>query len=242
MDSQPGRLRLLESGDEMTRATLITAAAGETLAADGLTYRGYLEVRSGEAGLTVINVLDIEDYLRGVVPNELSPSAFPGPRGAEGPGRRRAHLRPPQPRPVRGQGVRHLRDADLPGLRGTVHRAPALRPRGGRDPRHRRLPPRQPDQRALHLDLRRPHRDGSQHLRRRAHARISSACPAARSARPGARSAPRRGRRRWGTRPASTGTSRCWPPSASWSPRMYATPAVRGRPPRASCATGRRGS
>lgn len=81
VDSQPGRLRLLETGDEMTRATLITAAAGETLAADGLTYRGYLEVRSGEAGLTVINVLDIEDYLRGVVPNELSPSTFPALEG-----------------------------------------------------------------------------------------------------------------------------------------------------------------
>jgi stage II sporulation protein D len=81
LDSQPGRVRLLETGDEMTRATLITKTAGETLAADGLTYRGYLEVRSGEAGLTVINVLDIEDYLRGVVPNELSPSAFPALEG-----------------------------------------------------------------------------------------------------------------------------------------------------------------
>ena len=81
VDSQPGRLRLLETGDEVTRATLITAAAGETLAADGLAYRGYLEVRSGEAGLTVINVLDIEDYLRGVVPNELSPTAFPALEG-----------------------------------------------------------------------------------------------------------------------------------------------------------------
>jgi len=81
VDSQPGRLRLLESGDEMTRATVITAATGEILAADGKTYRGYLEVRAAEAGLTVINVLDIEDYLRGVVPNELSPTAFPALEG-----------------------------------------------------------------------------------------------------------------------------------------------------------------
>lgn len=81
VDSKPGRLRLMETGDDMVRATVITAAAGETLAADGLTYRGNLEVRAGEAGLTVINILDIEDYLRGVVPNELSPSAFPAIEG-----------------------------------------------------------------------------------------------------------------------------------------------------------------
>ena len=81
LDSQPGRLRLLETGDEMTRATMITAAAAATLAADGRAYRGYLEVRIGDAGLTVINVLDIEDYLRGVVPNELSPTAFPALEG-----------------------------------------------------------------------------------------------------------------------------------------------------------------
>jgi stage II sporulation protein D len=81
LDSQPGRIRLLESDDDMTRATVITSASGETLAADGRTYRGYLEVRAGDAGLTVINVLDIEDYLRGVVPNELSPTAFPALEG-----------------------------------------------------------------------------------------------------------------------------------------------------------------
>jgi stage II sporulation protein D len=81
VDSQPGRLRLLETGDEVNRATLIPVSPTETLAADGLTYRGYLEVRAAEAGLTVINVLDIEDYLRGVVPNELSPTAFPALEG-----------------------------------------------------------------------------------------------------------------------------------------------------------------
>jgi stage II sporulation protein D len=79
--SKPGRVRLLESNDEMARATIITATTGEVLAADGRTYRGYLEVRAGEAGLTVVNVLDIEDYLRGVVPNELSPTSFPAIEG-----------------------------------------------------------------------------------------------------------------------------------------------------------------
>ena len=81
IESLPGRVRLLESEDEMARATVITTSSGQVLAADGRTYRGYLEVRAGEAGLTVINVLDIEDYLRGVVPNELSPTAFPALEG-----------------------------------------------------------------------------------------------------------------------------------------------------------------
>ena len=36
-----------------------------------------LEVRPGDTGLTVVNVVNLEDYLKGVVPNELSPDAFP---------------------------------------------------------------------------------------------------------------------------------------------------------------------
>jgi len=37
-----------------------------------------LEVRPNDAGtLTVVNVVNLEDYLRGVVPNELSPLSFP---------------------------------------------------------------------------------------------------------------------------------------------------------------------
>src|SRR5262249_46272508 len=44
---------------------------------DGGLYRGVLEVRGADAGLTVVNVVNLEDYLRGVVPNELSPASFP---------------------------------------------------------------------------------------------------------------------------------------------------------------------
>jgi stage II sporulation protein D len=81
LQSQPGRVRLLETTDDMTRATVISAAADQVLAADGRTYRGFFEVRAGESGLTVVNVLNTEDYLRGVVPNELSPTAFPALEG-----------------------------------------------------------------------------------------------------------------------------------------------------------------
>jgi stage II sporulation protein D len=41
-------------------------------------YRGRLEVFSNPRGmLTVVNVLGLEDYVRGVVPNELSPGGYP---------------------------------------------------------------------------------------------------------------------------------------------------------------------
>jgi stage II sporulation protein D len=41
-------------------------------------YRGRLEVFSNPRGaLTVVNVLSLEDYVRGVVPNELSPGGYP---------------------------------------------------------------------------------------------------------------------------------------------------------------------
>lgn len=42
------------------------------------SYRGRLEVFSNAHGtLTVVNVLGLEDYVRGVVPNELSPGGYP---------------------------------------------------------------------------------------------------------------------------------------------------------------------
>ncbi len=73
-----GRLRLLETGEELERAAVEPAADGEFLSADASPYRGLLEVRASDVGsLTVVNAVNIEDYLRGVVPNELSPQAFP---------------------------------------------------------------------------------------------------------------------------------------------------------------------
>ncbi len=73
-----GRLRLVETGDELVLATVSPSAPGELLDADAIRYRGLLEVRPAEEKtLTVVNVVYLEDYLRGVVPNELSPQAFP---------------------------------------------------------------------------------------------------------------------------------------------------------------------
>jgi stage II sporulation protein D len=73
-----GRVKLLETGESLALATVVPAEASEILAADARPYRGLLEVRPGSDGsLTVVNVVNVEDYLRGVVPNELSPMAFP---------------------------------------------------------------------------------------------------------------------------------------------------------------------
>jgi stage II sporulation protein D len=76
--SGPGRVRLVETGDELELATVAPAVSAELLQSDATPYRGLFEIRPAEEGrLTVVNVVNLEDYLRGVVPNELSPQAFP---------------------------------------------------------------------------------------------------------------------------------------------------------------------
>ncbi len=73
----PAGVRFSEKAEETASAFVVPATPGDTLSLDGVAYRGVLEVRGDEAGLTVVNVVNVEDYLRGVVPNELSPLAFP---------------------------------------------------------------------------------------------------------------------------------------------------------------------
>jgi stage II sporulation protein D len=73
-----GRLRLLETGTAAASLLFLPAQAGEPISVDGREYRGVVEIRQDGAGtLTVINVVGLEDYLRGVLPNELSPDLFP---------------------------------------------------------------------------------------------------------------------------------------------------------------------
>jgi stage II sporulation protein D len=53
-------------------------AEGRLLRFKGRSYRGWFEVFVNRKGsLTLVNVVELEDYLRGVVPNELSPYLFP---------------------------------------------------------------------------------------------------------------------------------------------------------------------
>jgi stage II sporulation protein D len=73
-----GRIRLLETGDELERAVVQLAFAQGELSIDATPYRGVAEVLPAEdATITVVNVVPLEEYLRGVVPNELAPEAFP---------------------------------------------------------------------------------------------------------------------------------------------------------------------
>jgi stage II sporulation protein D len=64
-----------------SRAPLTFSADNESSAPvrfNDKPYRGRLEVfANASGGLTVVNVLGLEDYVRGVVPNELSPGGYP---------------------------------------------------------------------------------------------------------------------------------------------------------------------
>src|SRR5512132_826021 len=68
--SKKGRV-IARCGPAMTAAGAPTV----TVAAKG-TYRGSLEVRASSSGLDAINVVDLEDYVRGVVSKE-SPASWP---------------------------------------------------------------------------------------------------------------------------------------------------------------------
>jgi len=60
------------------RVLIQPARPGSLLRVDQNLYRGLLEGRVGKAGsLQLINELDMEDYLRGVVPNEMGPGVYP---------------------------------------------------------------------------------------------------------------------------------------------------------------------
>ncbi len=75
--SEGDATRLVETGDLFRRAIVFPDGSGG-LSVEASAYRGLLEVRgNGSGGLTVINIVNLEDYVKGVVPNELSPQAYP---------------------------------------------------------------------------------------------------------------------------------------------------------------------
>ncbi len=72
-----GMVRVIETGEVAPVVILQTVSPGEKLVIGTSAVRGFVEIRAGTGGVTAVNVLNLEDYLRGVVPNELSPGQFP---------------------------------------------------------------------------------------------------------------------------------------------------------------------
>ena len=80
--SGQARLRLVDSRyysqvTEVKSILIRSALPGGTVEVDGEPYRGTMEVRILGDSLKVINQLGIEEYLRGVVPNEMGPGVYP---------------------------------------------------------------------------------------------------------------------------------------------------------------------
>jgi len=67
--------QLLQFKDKTT-LYLIPVSQGSFLSYNGTAYRGMFIVQMTSSGLQIINVLNLEDYLKGVVPAELSPDRF----------------------------------------------------------------------------------------------------------------------------------------------------------------------
>ena len=72
-----GLVRVVETGETAPSVILQPIDANERLSIGTSPVRGFVEIRAGAGGVTAVNVLNLEDYLRGVVPNELSPGQFP---------------------------------------------------------------------------------------------------------------------------------------------------------------------
>ena len=72
-----GLVRVVETGETAATVLLQAMDSNERLSIGTLPVRGLVEMRAGTSGVTAVNILNLEDYLRGVVPNELSPGLFP---------------------------------------------------------------------------------------------------------------------------------------------------------------------
>ena len=72
-----GLVRIIETGETAPTVVLQAVNPDDRLAIGASPVRGFVEVRVGAGGVTAVNVLNLEDYLRGVVPNELSPGQYP---------------------------------------------------------------------------------------------------------------------------------------------------------------------
>ncbi|MFW6140265.1 MAG: SpoIID/LytB domain-containing protein [Acidobacteriota bacterium] len=69
----------VKSLDENTILYFIPSSYQSYLTYEGRDYRGIFVLKKGHQGITLINTLNIEDYLKSVVPSELSPYEFREP-------------------------------------------------------------------------------------------------------------------------------------------------------------------
>ena len=80
---RPTSLVLRRAGAEALRTPemvllVYPGARGAWVEVDGSPYRGTIEISVNASNrFTIVNVLNLEDYLKGVVPAELSPAVFP---------------------------------------------------------------------------------------------------------------------------------------------------------------------
>jgi hypothetical protein len=68
----------LETLDKGTVIYFIPSDQESCLSYKGTRYRGIFVLRASPKGLVLVNILNLEDYLKGVVPEELSPDRFRG--------------------------------------------------------------------------------------------------------------------------------------------------------------------
>jgi stage II sporulation protein D (peptidoglycan lytic transglycosylase) len=73
MEGRPGsaKKKLVFNSATMSTAPVRVKSAGEFVSVNGKVYRGWMDIRKQGDGLLVINDLDIEDYLQGVVASEI---------------------------------------------------------------------------------------------------------------------------------------------------------------------------
>ena len=68
----------LETLNDQTVVYFIPSDQQSYLSYNGRQYRGIFVLRSSPKGLVLVNILNLENYLKGVVPEELSPERFRG--------------------------------------------------------------------------------------------------------------------------------------------------------------------
>ena len=61
-------VRVTGSGGE-ARGSEVVCTSGSPIRVDGTAYRGAIEIKPSGGTLTVVNIVGVEDYLRGVVPS-----------------------------------------------------------------------------------------------------------------------------------------------------------------------------